>query len=274
MKTYAPTTSGRRERQDLDRNLTVKPPERRLTVFLKKRAGRNAQGKITVRHQGGGARHLYRLVDFRRNKFNVPAKVAALEYDPNRGADLALLYYADGEKRYILAPLGLKVGEIIVSGEKAEVKVGNSLPLAEIPVGTFVHNLEIHPGRGGQMVRGAGTAAVVTAREENGFVQVKLPSGEIRRILGRCCATVGQLGNLDVKNIRLGKAGRSRHLGIRPTVRGVAQHPASHPHGGGEGRSGIGMSRPKTPWGKPALGFRTRQRRHTDKYIVSRRHRR
>lgn len=247
---------------------------RNLSFHLKKHSGRNATGKVTVRHRGGGAKKLYRFVDFKRNKDNIPARVAALEYDPNRRVDLALLFYQDGEKRYILAPLGLPVGDQVVSGEKVEAKVGNCLPLSEMPVGTLVHNLELHAGRGGQLVRGAGTAAAVTAREENGFVQVKMPSGEVRKILGRCRATVGQLGNIEAKNIKLGKAGRKRHLGVRPTVRGVAQHPASHPHGGGEGRSGIGMRHAKTPWGKPALGYRTRRRHHTDKFIISRRKKR
>lgn len=274
MKTYKALTPGQRGRQDLVRTLTKKGPEKGLLISLKKHAGRNVAGKVTVRHRGGGIRKLYRLVDFKRDKDNIPARVAALEHDPNRRVDLALLFYGDGEKRYILSPLGLQVGDQVVSGEKVEAKVGNCLPLSEIPVGTLVHNVEIHPGRGGQLARGAGTAAVVTAREENGFVQLKMPSGEIRKILGRCRATVGQLGNSEAKNIKLGKAGRKRHLGVRPTVRGVAQHPASHPHGGGEGRSGIGMKHPKTPWGKPALGFKTRKRHHTDKFIISRRKKR
>lgn len=274
MKIFKALTPGQRGRQDLVRNLTRKGPEKNLTAYLKKHSGRNAAGKVTVRHRGGGVKKLYRFVDFKRDKYNIPARVATLEYDPNRRVDLALLFYRDGEKRYILAPLGLQVGDQVVSGGKAEAKVGNCLPLSEIPVGTLVHNLELYPGRGGQMVRGAGTAAVVTAREEKGFVQVKMPSGEIRKVLGRCLATVGQLGNIEAKNVKLGKAGRKRRLGVRPTVRGVAQHPASHPHGGGEGRSGIGMKHAKTPWGKPALGFKTRKRRHTDKFIISRRKKR
>jgi large subunit ribosomal protein L2 len=241
---------------------------KKLAFFLHRRSGHGRDGKVTVRHRGAGARRLYRKVDFRRDKFQIPARVETLEYDPNRGADLALLSYADGEKRYILAPQGLKLGERVVAGEGVEVKIGNALPLREIPVGTLVHNLEIYPGRGGQFVRGAGTAATVIAPEEKGYVQVKMPSGEIRKILARCYATVGQLGNPERKNVKLGKAGRKRHLGIRPAVRGVAQHPGSHPHGGGEGRSGIGMAGPKTPWGRPALGRKTRRRHHTDKFIV------
>lgn len=272
MKTYRPTTSSLRFRQSLDhKNLTGKKPEKRLLVSLKKHAGRNARGMVTVRHQGGGHKQLYRLVDFKRRKNGIPAKVAAIEYDPYRNADLALLSYADGEKRYILHPLGLAVGDSVISGEKVDVKVGNHLPLRELPVGTFIHNLELTPGRGGQLVRGAGTMAILTAREENGYVQVRLPSGEVRKIRSNCSATVGQLGNIDWKNTKLGKAGASRYRGVKPTVRGVAQNPHSHPHGGGEGRSGIGMPSPKTPWGKKAMGVRTRRRHHTDKYILARR---
>lgn len=272
MKVYRPTTSSIRFRQSLDhKNLTGKKPEKQLLVSLKKHAGRTATGSVTVRHQGGGHKQIYRLVDFKRRKDGIPAKVAAIEYDPYRNTDLALLFYSDGEKSYILHPLGLAVGDSVLSGEKADVKVGNHLPLRVLPVGTFIHNLEITPGRGGQLVRGAGTMAILTAREENGYVQIRLPSGELRRIRANCSATVGQLGNIDWKNTKLGKAGASRYRGIRPTVRGVAQNPHSHPHGGGEGRSGIGMASPKTPWGKKAMGVRTRRRHHTDKYILARR---
>lgn len=271
MKSYKPTTSGIRFRLDIERgDLSKKTPEKRLLIKLKRHAGRNAQGKVTVRHQGGGVSRLYRLVDFKRNKDNIPALVSALEYDPNRSVTLALLVYKDGEKRYTPAPLGLKVGDTVISGQEVDVTLGNNLPLRKIPVGTPIHNIELHPGRGGQMVRGAGTAALITAREENGYVQIKLPSGEIRKFLGVCRATIGQLGNIDRKNAKLGKAGRKRLLGVRPTVRGVAMHPGAHPHGGGEGRSGLGMPGPKTPWGKPARGVKTRRRHHTNKYIISR----
>lgn len=270
MKLFKPTTSSIRFRQDIEKSdLDRKSPEKSLLVKLKSHAGRNSDGKVTVRHRGGGVLRLYRLIDFKRNKDNIPARVSALEYDPNRSVTLALLVYQDGEKRYIPAPLGLKVGDTLLSGERAEATLGNNLPLRQIPIGTPIHNIELHPGRGGQMVRGAGTAALVTAREENGYVQVKLPSGEVRKFLGVCRATLGQLGNIDRKNAKLGKAGRNRKLGIRPTVRGVAMHPASHPHGGGEGRSGLGMPGPKTPWGKPARGVKTRRRHHTNKYIIS-----
>lgn len=271
MKQYKPVTPGRRFRHILTyKHLTTERPERSLTGSLKKTGGRSG-GKVSVRHIGGGVKRLYRFVDFKRDKLNIPAKVQRLEYDPNRGVDLALIAYADGEKRYILAPIDLKVGSVVISGENADLVSGNAVPLRNVPVGTFIHNLELAPGRGGQMVRGAGTAAILTAREEDGYVQVKLPSGEVRRVLGKCYATIGQLGNIDVKNIKIGKAGIKRYMGIRPTVRGVAMHPAAHPHGGGEGRSGIGMKTPKTPWGKLAFGVKTRNRKHTDKYIVSRR---
>lgn len=271
MKVHKPTSPGRRGRVDIEPgDLVKKRPERRLVVSLKRKTGRSL-GRVTVRHRGGGEKRLYRRVDFKRGKEDIKAKVAALEYDPNRGANLALLIYADGEKRYILAPLGLKAGDEVLAGGKASLSLGNALPLSCIPVGTVVHNLELQPGKGGQLVRGAGTGATVMARDGGRYVQVKLPSGEIRKILSQCTATIGQLGNVDRKNIKLGKAGRKRHWGIRPTVRGVAQHPDSHPHGGGEGRSGIGMPSPKTPWGKPALGKKTRRRKYTDKYIIKRR---
>jgi len=235
------------------------------------RAGRSRSGKISIRHQGGGEKRFLRKVDFKRDKKEIEAKVVAIEYDPNRGANLALLNYIDGEKRYILAPLGLSIGDKVIAGEKAGLKIGNALPLAKIPIGEKVHNLELIPNRGGQIVRGAGTAATILAKEEQ-YVQVKLPSGEIRRIRKECYATLGQLGNLERKSKNLGKAGRKRHLGIRPTVRGVAQNPRAHPHGGGEGRSGIGMPSPKSPWGKKTLGKKTRKKKkQSDKYIIKRR---
>lgn len=273
LKNYRPITSGLRfaSKTDLG-HLTKKRPEKRLTRILPKRAGRNSSGRITVRHQGGREKRFYRKIDWKRNKAGIKAKVVALEYDPNRGAYLALLQYADGERRYILAPEGLEVGKEIMSGSEAPLAIGNTLPLENIPVGTLVHNLEIVPGKGGQMTRGAGTAAVLTGFEEK-FALIKLPSGEIKRFGTTCRATVGQVGNSDRKNVVIGKAGRTRHLGIRPTVRGTAQHPGSHPHGGGEGRSGEGMH-PKTPWGKPARGKRTRKKlKYSNKLIVQRRKR-
>lgn len=244
---------------------------KRLRTILVRRAGRDKTGKISVRHQGGGEKRYFRKIDFKRDKRGIEAKVAVIEYDPNRGANIALLNYVDGEKRYILAPLGLKVGDKVLSGENVEIKVGNSMPLAKIPIGTQIHNIELTPGKGGQIVRGAGTTATILAREEK-YVQVKLPSGEIRRIRKECFATIGQVGNVERKTKKWGKAGRRRHMGIRPTVRGVVQNPRSHPHGGGEGRSGIGMPSPKSPWGKKTFGKRTRKRKkHSDKYIVKRR---
>jgi len=225
---------------------------------------------VTVRHRGGGSRRSIRIVDFKRNKFGIPARVAAIEYDPNRTARLALLYYADGEKRYIIAPLGLRVNDSLLSGPQAEVRPGNSLPLASIPVGTLIHNIEMKEGKGGQMVRAAGGAAQVLAKEGD-FAQLRLPSGEVRLIRQKCYATIGQVGNLDHSNIKLGKAGRKRHMGIRPTVRGSAMSPRDHPHGGGEGRQPIGMPSPKTPWGKPTMGYKTRRNKKTDQYIVRRR---
>jgi large subunit ribosomal protein L2 len=250
--------------------ITKSKPERSLIVARKKHAGRNAYGRITVRHQGGGNRQQIRIVDFKRSKHNMPARVAAIEYDPNRTARLALLYYTDGEKSYILAPVDLKVGDTVVSGPKAEVRPGNSLQIANIPVGTLVHNLEVNEGRGGQMVRSAGTAAQLLAKEGD-YAQVRMPSGEVRLVRQTCYATIGQVGNLDHSNIKLGKAGRKRHLGVRPTVRGTAMSPRDHPHGGGEGRQPIGMPGPKTPWGRPAGGYKTRRNKKTDKYIVRRR---
>lgn len=250
--------------------ITKSTPERSLTKPRRKRSGRNMYGRITVRHRGGGHRRRIRIVDFKRDKHDIPARVAAIEYDPNRSARLALLYYADGEKRYIIAPLDLRVGDTIVSGAQVDVQPGNSLPISNIPVGTMVHNIELKVGRGGQLVRAAGGAAQLLAKEGD-YAQIRLPSGEVRLVLQKCYATIGQVGNLDHSNIKLGKAGRKRHLGIRPTVRGSAMSPRDHPHGGGEGRQGIGMPGPKSPWGKPTLGYRTRRNKRTSKYIVRRR---
>jgi large subunit ribosomal protein L2 len=250
--------------------ITRSTPERSLLTGTRKRGGRNNQGRITVRHQGGGHKRRYRLIDFRRDKVGVPARVATIEYDPNRTARVALLVYADGEKRYILAPLGVRVGDKLMSGSQAEVRSGNALPLANLPLGTVIHNIELQPGRGGQLARSAGTAAQLVAKEGQ-YAQVRLPSGEVRLINVRCMATVGQVGNTDHANISGGKAGRTRWRGKRPEVRGVAMDPSSHPHGGGEGRSPIGMPGPKTPWGKPALGYKTRKNKATSKMIVRRR---
>jgi len=244
---------------------------RKLKNILPKNSGRNSSGKVTVRHQGGRHKRYLREIDFRRDKREVPARVVAIEYDPNRGADIALLFYTDGEKRYILVPEGLAVGDKVQAGEKADIRPGNALPLAEIPLGTVIHNLEIKPGKGGQMVRGAGGGAILMNKEGK-YALIKLPSGEQRKVELACYATVGQIGNIDRKNRILGKAGTKRHMGIRPTVRGVAQNPHSHPHGGGEGRSGIGMPGPKSPWGKPTLGFRTRsKKKYSNKLITKRR---
>jgi len=251
--------------------ITKTEPEKSLLVPLKKHSGRNFQGRITVRHRGGGHKRMYRIIDFKRDKIGVPGKVVSIEYDPNRSARIALVQYVDGEKRYIIAPLGLKVGDTIMSGPDAEIKVGNALPLANIPVGTFIHNIELYPGRGGQLVRAAGTAAQLLAKEGD-YAHIRLPSGEIRLINLKCMATIGQVGNVDHANIKLGKAGRKRWLGWRPTVRGSAMCPRDHPHGGGEGRAPIGLPYPKTPWGKHALGKKTRRRKDTDKWIIKRRH--
>ncbi len=271
IKIYKPTSPGRRGMSGIDFSvLTKKEPEKSLLVPLRKKGGRNNQGKITVRHRGGGAKRKLRLIDFKRDKIGVPGKVAAIEYDPNRSAHIALIHYADGEKRYILAPLGLKVGDKVMSGEDAEIKVGNALPLKSIPLGTQIHNIELQRGRGGQLVRGAGTAAVLMSKEEE-YALVRLPSGEIRRIRLECFATIGQVGNVEHDSIDLGKAGRKRWLGWRPTVRGSAMTPRDHPHGGGEGRAPIGLPGPKTPWGKPALGVKTRRNKRTDRMIVKRR---
>ena len=250
--------------------ITKKTPERSLVEDKKKNAGRNVTGKITVRHQGGGARQKYRIIDFKRNKDNVPAKVFSVEYDPNRSANIALLHYLDGEKRYIIAPLGLKVGDMIISGETADIKVGNALPIANIPVGTMIHCIELKPGKGAQLVRSAGNAAQLMAKE-GAYAQVRLPSGEVRLIPINAKATIGQVGNIDHANIQIGKAGRKRHMGVRPTVRGSVMNPCDHPHGGGEGKSPIGKPGPVTPWGKPALGYKTRKHKNpTNKYIVRR----
>jgi large subunit ribosomal protein L2 len=271
IKAYKPTSPGRRNATGYTfQEVTKKEPEKSLLAPKKRTGGRNNQGKITVRHRGGGAKRRLRIIDFRRDKLGVPGRVVAIEYDPNRTARIALVQYADGDKRYILCPLGLQVGDTVVAGPGADIRPGNALPLREIPVGTLVHNVELHKGKGGQMVRSAGAAAQILAREER-YVLLRLPSGEVRRVLGECMATVGQVGNLEHDQISLGKAGRSRHLGRRPAVRGSAMTPRDHPHGGGEGRAPIGLPHPKTPWGKPALGVRTRRRKETDKYIVRRR---
>lgn len=247
--------------------VTKKTPEKSLLVSLKRQAGRNNQGRVTVRHQGGGNRPKYRIIDFRREKLGVPAKVVAIEYDPNRTARIALLNYADGEKRYIIAPTGLMVGDKIVSGTSAEIKSGNTLPISNIPVGTLIHNIELQKGKGGQLVRSAGGSAQLMAKEGK-YAQVRLPSGETRYISIECMATIGQIGNAEWNTIKLGKAGRKRHMGWRPTVRGAVMSPRDHPHGGGEGKVGVGMPGPKTKWGKPALGKKTRRRKYTDRFIV------
>jgi len=272
VKKYKPTTPGRRNAagHSFD-EVTKTKPERSLLTKKTRSGGRNVRGKVTVRHRGGGHAQRTRIVDFLREKHGIPAKVAGIEYDPGRTAYLALLHYADGEKRYILAPLGLKVGDSVVSGDKAEVQLGNALPLANIPTGTIIHNIEMKEGKGGQMVRSAGNGAQLVAKEGE-YAQVRLPSGEIRLIRQTCYATIGQLGNVDHGNIKLGKAGRKRHKGIRPTVRGSAMTPRDHPHGGGEGRQPVGMPSPKSPWGKPTLGKKTRRNKATEKFIV--RHRR
>ena len=271
IKVYKPTSDGRRwQTVSTYEEITKREPEKRLLRPLKKNAGRNNRGSVTVRHRGGGTRPKYRLIDYRRDKDAIPAKVIAIEYDPNRSARIALLSYADGEKRYILAPLGVQVGDQLVSGANAEVKAGNTLPIANIPLGTLIHNIELQKGKGGQLVRSAGVAAQLMAKEGK-YAQVRLPSGEVRYISMECSATVGQIGNVEWGTLKIGKAGRRRHMGWRPSVRGVAMTPRDHPHGGGEGKSGIGMPGPKTPWGKPALGKRTRNRKYTDRFIVKRR---
>ncbi|MGI6183360.1 MAG: 50S ribosomal protein L2 [Candidatus Fimadaptatus sp.] len=271
IRVYKPTSAARRFTSVLTfEELTKKAPEKSLLAPIKKHAGRNFSGKISVRHQGGGNRRKYRIIDFKRNKDNIPAKVAAIEYDPNRSAFIALLHYADGEKRYILAPLGLKAGDTVISGPNADIKPGNCLPIANIPLGTLIHNIEIKPGKGGQMVRSAGNAAQLMAKE-NGVAQVRLPSGEVRKVPLNARATIGSVGNSDHENVRLGKAGRVRHMGIRPSVRGVVMNPCDHPHGGGEGKSPVGMPAPMSPWGKPTQGVKTRKhKKYSDKLIVKR----
>ena len=271
LKTYRPTTPSRRGAVSITfEELTVSRPEKSLVAPLKRSGGRNSRGKITVRRRGGGAKRSYRIIDFKRDKLGVPGKVAAIEYDPNRSARIALIHYADGEKRYILHPEKLKVGDRVEAGPDAEIKIGNALPLSHIPTGTQVHNIEMQPGMGGKIVRSAGLSAQVLAKEPN-YTLIRLPSGEVRRILSRSMATVGEVGNADNKNVKLGKAGKKRHLGRRPSVRGAAMTPRDHPHGGGEGRSSVGMPGPKTPWGKPALGYKTRRNRRTDNMIVRKR---
>jgi large subunit ribosomal protein L2 len=271
VRKYKPTSPGRRGMSgDLFEEVTKRRPERALIRPRKSSGGRNAQGRITVRHRGGGHRRLLRAVDFRRDKHGVPGRVAAIEYDPNRSARLALLHYADGEKRYILAPAGLGVGDVVLSGPQADIRPGNCLPLANIPLGTLIHNIELQQGRGGQIVRSAGASAQLLGKE-GAYAAVRLPSGEVRRVRQDCYATIGAVGNPDHANIKLGKAGRKRHLGFRPTVRGSAMTPRDHPHGGGEGRAPVGMPGPKSPWGKPTLGYKTRKNKRTDKYIIRRR---
>jgi len=272
LKQYKPTSPGRRGMSGFTFDeVTRKKPEKSLLSPRPRRAGRNSQGRITVRHRGGGAKRRLRLIDFKRDKKGVPGKVASIEYDPNRSARIALIHYRDGDKRYILAPVGLEVGDTVQAGPEAEIKPGNALPLRNIPPGTMIHNIEFTVGRGGQVVRGAGTAAQLMAKEER-YSLVRLPSGEMRRFLSDCMATIGQVGNVENNIIKLGKAGRARRLGRRPQVRGSAMTPRDHPHGGGEGKAPIGMPGPKTPWGKPALGYRTRGKKPSDKYIVRSRH--
>jgi large subunit ribosomal protein L2 len=271
VKKYKPTTPGQRGMTGYTfEEITKSSPERALTVSLGRHGGRNSYGRVTVRHRGGGNRRLVRQVDFKREKYGIPAKVAAIEYDPGRTARLALLHYADGEKRYILAPLDLKVGDTLLSGPNAEIRTGNCLPLANIPVGTLIHNIELRSGRGAQIVRSAGGSAQLLGKEGD-FAQIRLPSGEVRLIHQVCYATIGTIGNIDHSNVKLGKAGRKRHKGIRPTVRGTAMSPRDHPHGGGEGRQPIGLPGPKSPWGKPTLGYKTRKNQKSNQYILRRR---
>jgi large subunit ribosomal protein L2 len=272
IRSFRPTSPARRHMTvSTFEEITKKAPEKSLLVPLKRKGGRNSQGRITVRHQGGGAKRKYRIIDFKRDKDNIPAKVAAIEYDPNRSANIALLHYVDGEKRYIISPNGLKVGDTVMSGENADIILGNALQLKNIPVGTVIHNIELIPGKGGQLVRSAGNSAQLMAKEGN-YAQIRLPSGEVRKVRIECKATIGQVGNIDHENIKLGKAGRKRHLGVRPTVRGSVMNPADHPHGGGEGKAPIGRPSPVTPWGKPTIGYKTRKKNNpTDKYIIKRR---
>ena len=268
VKIFKPKTNGQRHKTSYTfEEITKTRPERSLIVVKKERAGRNSSGRVTVRHRGGGARRQIRLVDFKRDKMNIPAKVSAIEYDPNRTARLALLSYADGEKRYIIAPIGVKVGDTLLSGPNVEIRPGNNLPLANIPVGTTIHAIELHPGKGAQIGRSAGTSAQLLAKEGK-YAHVRMPSGEVRLVLQECSASIGQVGNVEHSNIKLGKAGRARHMGLRPEVRGTAMSPRDHPHGGGEGRTSIGMAGPKTPWGKPTLGYKTRTNKRTDDMIL------
>jgi large subunit ribosomal protein L2 len=270
VKIYKPTSPGRRGMTSPTfEEVTKSTPERNLLRPLRKRGGR-AGGKITIRHRGGGSRRHLRVIDFKRDKHDIPALVAAIEYDPNRSARIALLAYADGEKRYIIAPLELKVGDTVLSGKNVDIRPGNALPIANIPVGTLIHNIELQPGKGGQIARSAGTAAQLIGKEGD-YAQVRMPSGEVRRIRQACLATIGEVGNLDHSNVKLGKAGRKRHLGIRPTVRGTAMSPRDHPHGGGEGRQPIGKPGPRSPWGKPTRGYKTRNNKQTDQFIIKRR---
>ena len=271
VKIYKPTSPGRRGMSGYDfEEITKTKPEKSLLAPLRKKAGRNVRGKITVRHQGGGHKRMYRIIDFKRDKIGIPARVASIEYDPNRSARIALLFYADGEKRYIIAPLSLRVDDVLASGPEAEIRVGNTLPIANIPAGSLIHNIELKQGKGGQLVRSAGCSAQLLAKEGK-YARVRLPSGEVRLVHQACMATIGQIGNTEHGNIRLGKAGRKRWMGWRPSVRGSAMDPKAHPHGGGEGRSPIGMPSPKSPWGKPTLGKKTRKRKDTNKWIVRRR---
>lgn len=273
IKVFKPTSPGRRNMSGQTfEEVTKSQPERSLTSGLKKHGGRNFRGKVTIRHRGGGHKRRYRTIDFkRRDKFGIPARVTTIEYDPNRSARIALLTYIDGEKRYIIAPIGLRVGDTVISGSDAEIRPGNALPLRNIPLGTLIHSIELQVGRGAQLVRSAGTSAQVLSKDNPAYVTLRLPSGEERYVSQDCLATIGQVGNVEHGNVKLGKAGRKRHLGIKPTVRGTAMHPDDHPHGGGEGRSPVGMAGPKTPWGKPALGRKTRQNKATDKFIFRRR---
>ena len=268
VKIFKPKTNGQRHKTSYTfEEITKTRPERSLIVVKKERAGRNSSGRVTVRHRGGGARRQIRIVDFKREKMNIPAKVSAIEYDPNRTARLALLTYADGEKRYIIAPIGVKVGDTLLSGSNVEIRPGNNLPLANIPVGTTIHAIELHPGKGAQIGRSAGSSAQLLAKEGK-YAHVRMPSGEVRLVLQECSASIGQVGNVEHSNIKLGKAGRARHMGLRPEVRGTAMSPRDHPHGGGEGRSSIGMPGPKSPWGKPTLGYKTRTNKRTDDMIL------
>ncbi len=271
IRNYKPTTPGRRKMSTLiNEDITKSTPEKSLTVTLKKNSGRNNQGKITTRHQGGRVKRKYRIIDFKRNKLNIPGVVASIEYDPNRTANIALINYIDGEKRYILAPKGLTVGARIEAGDNVDIVVGNSLPLMNIPVGTMVHNIELRPGKGGELARSAGTSAQILGREDK-YVMIRLSSGEQRKVLGTCKATIGEVGNEDASLVKVGKAGRNRLKGIRPTVRGSVMNPNDHPHGGGEGRAPVGRKAPVTPWGKPALGYKTRKKKQSDSLIVRRR---